>query len=95
MGIVHTSNGGLKPVSSNLRSEPWIVASLATATLDDGDWMDLVNNYDNIRTLMSKALYGFENYNERATLEVLHYQIAKRFNNFNADKKAHFITRFA
>ena len=27
--------------------------------------MELVNNYDNIRTLMSKSLYGFENYNER------------------------------
>ena len=66
MGIVHTSNGGLKPVSSYLRSEPWIVASLATATLDDDrDWMELVNNYDNIRTLMSKSLYGFENYNQR------------------------------
>jgi molybdopterin-dependent oxidoreductase alpha subunit len=66
MGIVHTSNGGLKPVSSNLRSEPWIVAALATATLDDDrDWMELVANYDNIRTLMSKALSGFENYNER------------------------------
>ena len=66
MGIVHTSKGSLKPVSSNLRSEPWIVASLATATLDDDrDWMDLVNNYDNIRSLMSKALHGFENYNER------------------------------
>ena len=66
MGLVHTSNGGLKPVSSHLRSEPWIVAALATATLnDDRDWMDLVANYDNIRTLMSKALSGFENYNKR------------------------------
>ena len=66
MGLVHTSNGGLKPVSSHLRSEPWIVAALATATLDDDrDWMDLVANYDNIRTLMSKALSGFENYNKR------------------------------
>ena len=65
MGIVHTSNGGLQPVSGNLRSEPWIVASLATATLDDDrNWMELVHNYDNIWTLMSKALYGFENYNE-------------------------------
>ena len=61
-----SSIGGLKPVSSNLRSEPWIVAALATATLDDDrDWMELVNNYDNIRTLMSNALSGFENYNER------------------------------
>ncbi|MGB2237490.1 MAG: molybdopterin dinucleotide binding domain-containing protein, partial [Candidatus Poseidoniaceae archaeon] len=66
MGIVHTSNGSLKPVSKNLRSEPWIVASIASATLnDDRDWMELVSNYDNIRTLMSKALAGFDNYNER------------------------------
>ena len=66
MGIVHTSYGTLKPAGNNLKSEPWIVASLATACLDDGrDWMDLVANYDNIRNLMSKALSGFDDYNER------------------------------
>ena len=66
MGIVHTSKGNLKPVSKYLRSEPWIVASIANASLDDTrDWMDLVNNYDNIRSLMSKALSGFEDYNDR------------------------------
>ena len=66
MGIVHTSKGNLKPVSKYLRSEPWIVASIANASLDDTrDWMALVNNYDNIRSLMSKALSGFEDYNDR------------------------------
>ena len=66
MGIVHTSIGGLKPASNMLRSEPWIVAALADKTLDDGrDWMDLVSNYDNIRDLMSRALFGFEDYNSR------------------------------
>ncbi len=66
MGIVHTSNGGLKPASKHLRSEPWIVTSLATATLDDSrDWMELSENYDHIRELMSRALSGFDNYNER------------------------------
>ena len=66
MGIVHTSKGNLKPVSKYLRSEPWIVASIANASLDDTrDWMDLVNNYDNMRSLMSKALSGFEDYNDR------------------------------
>ena len=66
MGIVHTSIGGLSPASKNLRSEPWIVSSLATAVLsDDRDWMALSSDYDNIRTLMSKALAGFEDYNER------------------------------
>ena len=95
MGIVHTSNGALKPVSSNLRSEPWIVASLATATLDDDrDWMDLVTNYDNIRTLMSKALYGFENYNERVrnpTGFALPNPPRDSRTFSTPDKKAHFI----
>ena len=66
MGIVHSSIGGLKPCSKDLRSEPWIVASLASKVLDDGrNWMELVENYDKIRDLMSVALAGFENYNER------------------------------
>ena len=70
MGIVHTSKGSLKPVSKSLRSEPWIVASLAKATLsDDRDWMDLVADYDNIRELMSQALSGFEDYNQRVRTE--------------------------
>ena len=66
MGVVHTSQGGLKPASTHLRSEPWIVASLASAVLDDGrDWMALVENYDLIRDLMSEALSGFDDYNDR------------------------------
>ena len=66
MGVVHTSQGGLKPASTHLRSEPWIVASLASAVLEDGrDWMALVENYDLIRDLMSEALSGFDGYNER------------------------------
>ena len=66
MGIVHTSIGGLKPASSHLRSEPWIIASMANAVLeDDRNWMELVEDYDQIRDLMSIALAGFDNYNER------------------------------
>ena len=66
MGIVHTSKGGLKPASSELRSEPWIVASLATEILNDSrNWMELVADYDKIRDLMSRALSGFEEYNKR------------------------------
>ena len=29
------------------------------------DWMNLVEDYDNIRSLMSEALDGFEDYNKR------------------------------
>jgi molybdopterin-dependent oxidoreductase alpha subunit len=66
MGIVHTSKGNLKPSSESLKSEPWIIASLASLTLNDGrDWMKLVDNYDNVRDLMSRALAGFEDYNQR------------------------------
>ncbi|MBT4066664.1 MAG: FdhF/YdeP family oxidoreductase [Euryarchaeota archaeon] len=68
MGIVHTSEGSLRPASTHLRSEVWIVSSLATAALSDTrDWMDLSHNYDQIRDLMSSALAGFEDYNVRVT----------------------------
>lgn len=96
MGIVHTSKGGLKPASMNLRSEPWIVSSLASVTLeDDRDWMDLVNDYDKIRNLMSKALAGFENYNERVRSKngFALPNPPRDSCSFNTpDKKAHFIS---
>ena len=67
MGQVHLSRGGLTPASPHLRSEPWIVAQLAIATLGDQhlDWSLMVENYDHIRALMERSLIGFEDYNER------------------------------
>ena len=96
MGIVHTSRGGLKPASQNLRSEPWIVASLATSVLDDNrNWMELISNYDSIRDLMNKALAGFDDYNERVRTPNGFAlpnppRDSRTFN--TVDKKAHFIT---
>ena len=96
MGVVHTSKGGLKPASPHLRSEPWIVSSLASAVLDDGrDWMALSENYDLIRDLMSNALAGFDDYNERVRTPTGFYlpnppRDSRTFN--TADGKAHFIT---
>ena len=96
MGIVHTSKGGLKPAGEKLRSEPWIVASLATSVLEDNrDWMELISNYDSIRDLMSKALAGFDDYNERVRTPNGFAlpnppRDSRTFN--TADKKAHFIT---
>lgn len=68
MGIVHRSEGKLEPASEHLRSEPWIVAALAKATLGERstvDWDHLVSNYDHIRDLIERAIPGFERYNER------------------------------
>ena len=96
MGIVHTSQGGLSPASKNLRSEPWIVSSLASKTLDDArDWMSLSNDYDKIRDLMSNALFGFENYNERVRSEngfALPNPPRDNREFSTPDKKAHFIS---
>ena len=67
MGVVHGSHGNLTPPSKHLRSEPEIVASIAAATLgnDDINWSGLIEDYDNIRDLISIAINGFEDYNER------------------------------
>ena len=96
MGVVHTSRGGLKPASKELRSEPWIVASLASTVLEDErDWMSMVDNYDSIRDLMSVALAGFEDYNTRVRESNGFYlpnppRDSRSFN--TPDKKANFIS---
>lgn len=67
MGVVHMSRGGLKPASINLRSEPWIVAQLASKTIENSKipWLNLVDDYDEIRNLIEKSIPGFEQYNQR------------------------------
>lgn len=74
MGIVHSSRGNLRPVSAQMRSEPWIVAQLAKATLSNEDkfqeqarpdWSVLADDYDGIRNLIAETIPGFVNFNER------------------------------
>ncbi|MFT3744309.1 MAG: FdhF/YdeP family oxidoreductase [Pyrinomonadaceae bacterium] len=65
---VQMSRGIFEPASENLRSEPWIVAQLAKATLGERstvDWDKMVANYDNIRDSISRVVAGCEDYNER------------------------------
>ena len=70
MGIVHMSEGSVQPVSPYLRSEPWIISHLCNAVLpNERNWLEFANNYDNIRDLMSHALFGFEDYNNRVRKE--------------------------
>jgi anaerobic selenocysteine-containing dehydrogenase len=64
MGVVHQSRGILAPVSSELMSEPAIVASLAKATLGVS-WDHLVTDYDHIRDLIEQVIPGFDDYNQR------------------------------
>ena len=72
MGIVQSSQGALKPVSFQLKSEVDIVGNLAKATFRKRPnswiqipWDQLIANYDEIRNLISHVVPGFENYNER------------------------------
>jgi molybdopterin-dependent oxidoreductase alpha subunit len=65
---VQTSKGIFEPASEHLRSEPWIVAQLAKATLGSRsavDWDAMVGNYDNVRNVIARVIDGCENYNER------------------------------
>lgn len=67
MSMVHISHGKRKPASPHLLSEPAILAGMARATLPDSatPWEWYVEDYDRIRDTMSRALAGFDFFNER------------------------------
>ncbi|QNP40709.1 FdhF/YdeP family oxidoreductase [Lysobacter solisilvae (ex Woo and Kim 2020)] len=67
MSMVHASRGKLTPASEYLRSEPAIVAGLATATLPNSrvPWMNMIADYDIIRDAIESVFPEFEKYNER------------------------------
>ena len=65
--MVHSSNGQLKPLSRQMRSEPAVVAGIAAATLGAHpvDWNWLIADYGRIRDLISHTIPGFDRFNER------------------------------
>jgi molybdopterin-dependent oxidoreductase alpha subunit len=67
MSMVHASKGRLKPASEHLRSEPWIIAEMAVATLPHSkiDWRGFVADYGRIRDAIEDVFPAFANYNER------------------------------
>jgi molybdopterin-dependent oxidoreductase alpha subunit len=66
MGIVHASQGPLKPASPQLRSEPAIVVGLARACgLKSVPWAELVEDYDRIREHIAAVVPGFQDFNAR------------------------------
>jgi molybdopterin-dependent oxidoreductase alpha subunit len=68
MSQVHRSQGPLKPVSPELKSEPAIVAGLARSLFAaDGPvaWDELVADYDRIRDAIARVVPGFEDFNRR------------------------------
>ncbi|MEO6333658.1 MAG: FdhF/YdeP family oxidoreductase [Pyrinomonadaceae bacterium] len=65
---VQMSKGIFEPASAHLRSEPWIAAQLAKATLGSRStvsWDAMVADYDRIRDSIANVIDGCENYNDR------------------------------
>jgi len=70
MGIVHSSQGHMKPASPTLMSEPAIVAGIASviepkSPMSNVDWNSLVTDYDKIRDMIEATIPGFDDYNTR------------------------------
>lgn len=68
MSMVHASRGFLKPPGAEVRSEPWIVAGLAKATLGAKggiDWDAYAADYDLIRDKIEAVFPDFADYNRR------------------------------
>jgi molybdopterin-dependent oxidoreductase alpha subunit len=86
MGIVHTSQGRLDPPSTNLLSEPAILARLAMATLGTRtkvNWIQLIENYDRIRDLIAQVVPGCEDMNGKVRQKAGFYlPNAARENNY-------------
>jgi molybdopterin-dependent oxidoreductase alpha subunit len=68
MGVISSSRGRLEPASPHLRSEPSIVAGLASAVLGPktpADWDALAGDYDLVRDHIERVVPGFDAYNAR------------------------------
>ncbi|MDD7983658.1 FdhF/YdeP family oxidoreductase [Lentisphaera marina] len=67
MSMVHASTGSNEPASTDLKSEPAIVAGISKALFgsDKVDWDDLIADYANIRSKIEAVIPGFENYNQK------------------------------
>ncbi|MSO96850.1 MAG: FdhF/YdeP family oxidoreductase [Rhodospirillaceae bacterium] len=67
MSMVHASQGINRPASEHLRSEPWIIAGIALATMPQSriPWAELREDYRLIRSKIEAVFTDFENYNQR------------------------------
>ena len=88
MGIINRSQGRLKPVSPQMKSDVEIIARMAQATLGERstvDWNWLRSDYRHIRKSIARVLPGFANLDKRLAEE-------KAFYLPNAARERHFKT---
>ena len=73
LSVISASRGSQRPASSDLRSEPAIVAGLARAVLGVDtavDWEALTGDYGLIRDHIERVIPGFEDFNRRIAGDV-------------------------
>ncbi|MFK7936113.1 MAG: molybdopterin dinucleotide binding domain-containing protein, partial [Saprospiraceae bacterium] len=77
VGVVHSSQGVLSPVSEHLKSEVAIICAIAEATLGERSvvaWDNMTRNYDHIRDAIETTIpAGFDNYNKRVRIPMGFY----------------------
>ncbi|MES1964069.1 FdhF/YdeP family oxidoreductase [Psychrobacter sp. AH5] len=64
---ISRTQGNLKPISDEIKSEVQIIADLATQVLEDTNipWQAMSQDFDIIRDYVAQTIEGFENFNER------------------------------
>jgi molybdopterin-dependent oxidoreductase alpha subunit len=67
--MVHASRGRIAPGSPALRSEIAIVTGLGTALFGDPYWAQMRDDYDVIRSHISRVVPGFDDYSARAVAD--------------------------
>lgn len=92
--MVHSSQGVVKSDTREMRSEPAIIAGIAHATLGNSpvNWLELINNYDKIRDLISETIPGFKDMNQRLEAPGGFYlgNAAAQYQWHTSDQKAQF-----
>ncbi|QOL26190.1 FdhF/YdeP family oxidoreductase [Thalassotalea sp. LPB0316] len=65
--MVHASKGVIDNPHPQLKSEPAIIAGMAQATLGNFpvNWLELIADYQHIRTLIEQTIPGFNDFNQR------------------------------
>ncbi len=97
MGVINPSRGRLAVASSELLSEPTIVARLADATLGARTtvpWLDYAADYDRIREKIAEVVPGFADFNRRIREDIFYLPNAPRDERVwkTATHRANFIT---
>ncbi|MCV2403331.1 FdhF/YdeP family oxidoreductase [Marinomonas sp. C2222] len=65
--MIHASSGVLDPLSSEMKSEPAIIAGIAEATLGKApiNWLESISDYNIIREHIAAVIPGFKDFNQR------------------------------